>query len=537
MAEVRDTPIISERSRKLVEKQQREAKIEDTLLGYKTQKEQKAMSRLQSEVAETAPGVPRITNYAASLCRDGDVGNRLYNKAFEYKAKRAQQVEQQMAEIEDMAKGGARSRRIASYSYEATMGEPEVRTLPIELDLLRREEERKAHFDQMLMDQEEEEVLMHYPRINAMSDLIAQQLPENSVERLLKPKVVWEAPPEDDDPSHTYKPKVDRESNRINEERKQRGEVPQDDSKRNEYLYEKSEENYFRREQARKRALDKEMEECTFQPNINKESRAMQGQGHGATSVVARTQIWQKQRNARMRQEREAQEKKEMEECTFRPNIRSYKPKKTKKPIEDTAYGIEEHLDRQAVARKRDEDAKTTPHSTGENWKHELTKPKEFSFNHKVKIKALAKPITPTKSQMQQQAIEDGSANQALAYSGYSQSMASTGSASAEWMRRAAEKETSEQAHAAAGMTSPRYYASDALNMHTGTPRGQTGEDTHVARMKAARAERQEKQTRAKSTTGDNWKGGTTKPVEFKFADSKAVRVRALHKPVSPMLS
>merc|ERR1712072_605161 len=98
----------------------------------------------------------------------------------------------------------------------------------------------------------------------------------------------------------------------------------------------------------------------------------------------------------------------------------------------------------------------------------------------------------------------------------------STGSASAEWMRRAAEKEQSEQAHAAAGMMSPRYYASDALNLNTGTPRGRTGEDGHVARMKAAREERNAKAKAAASTTGSNWKGGTTQPVEFKFSDSKA---------------
>merc|ERR1712196_213884 len=98
------------------------------------------------------------------------------------------------------------------------------------------------------------------------------------------------------------------------------------------------------------------------------------------------------------------------------------------------------------------------------------------------------------------------------------------------------EKEMSESAHMAAGMGSPRFYASDALNVSTGTPRGRTGEDVHVARMKQARNDREQSAKAAASTTGDKWTPHTTKPKEFKFTESKAVRVKALHKPVTPMI-
>lgn len=528
LAEVRDAPIISTRSRKLAEKMEREQKIEDTLLGWKEKKKELKETKKQEEEMERCPHQPQITNYAASLQREGTVGERLYSKAFEYRAKRQEEIERQMQEIEEMARGGHTSpRRIASYSYEATI-EPDVRTLPIELDLQRREAERQAYRRQLLDEQEEEEALMHYPRINAMSDLIAQQLPENSVDRLLRPKVVWEAPPEDEDPDLTFRPQVNKRSLEINNEKLARGEVSSD---RNEYLYQKDEENKYRMEQARKRAADKEMEECTFQPNINRNSQNMPSSSH---SVVARTQQWQKQRNMRMRAEREAQEKKEMENCTFKPNVSSYKPKK-KKSIK--AYGVEDHLERQSVARKRKEDQGSIPHSTGANWENKLTKPQEFSFSHKVKIKSLAKPIGAAEVEAKVEARKDEEYMRAIeGAADRSMSMMSTGTASAEWLRRAAEKEQSEQAHAAAGMMSPRYYASDALNVHTGTPRGRTGEDGHVARMKAARAEKEAKDKAAKSTTGDKWQGGTTQPVEFKFADSKKLRVRALHKPVSPMI-
>ena len=56
-------------------------------------------------------------------------------------------------------------------------------------------------------------------------------------------------------------------------------------------------------------------------------------------------------------------------------------------------------------------------------------------------------------------------------------------------MKRSAEKEQSEALHASQGMNSPRFYASDV-----GTPRGRTGEDDHVARMRAAREEKAAKQ-------------------------------------------
>jgi hypothetical protein len=379
----------------------------------------------------------------------------------------------------------------------------------------------------MLAEREDEEAMLHYPRINAMSDLIAQQLPETSVERLLKPKTVWQAPSEEEsDPNLTFKPHVNPRSVAINNQKLARGEVGAD---RNEYLFQKDEENKYRMEQARKRALDKEMEECTFQPNINRNSRDVVASS--TRSVVARTEQWQKQRNARMRQEREAQDRKEMEECTFRPNIGKYKPKK-KKPHQD-AYGIDQHIERQQVARQVKQEEEV-PHSTGDGWTNKLTQPKEFSFNHKVKIKSLSKPITAIVAEDERRKKKE---QEESMYSEHALSPSHASTASAEWMRRAAEKEMSESAHAAAGMVSPRYYASDALNVHTGTPRGRTGEDAYVARMRAAREEKEQKSKAAASTTGENWKPGTTKPKEFKFSASKALRVKALHKPVSPMAS
>merc|ERR1711871_1385140 len=108
------------------------------------------------------------------------------------------------------------------------------------------------------------------------------------------------------------------------------------------------------------------------------------------------------------------------------------------------AYGVDTHLERQTVARERKEDAATIPHSTGDGWSNQLTKPKEFQFNHRVKIKSLSKPITPAAVEAKMDAIADSAFDQSR--HSYSMSQMSTGSASAEWMRRAAEKEQSESA-------------------------------------------------------------------------------------------
>lgn len=142
--------------------------------------------------------------------------------------------------------------------------------------------------------------MMHYPKINTMSDLIAQQLPEDSIERLLRPKkeYVYEQPV---DTNLTFHPTINPRSELINAQKVARGETVE--SGRNEYLYSKDEENKLKMEHARKVAEDKELEECTFAPRINRNSAAMAPSS--THSVVTRTTQWQKQRMARLRQQRE----------------------------------------------------------------------------------------------------------------------------------------------------------------------------------------------------------------------------------------
>ena len=552
----------------------------------------RAKERFKAKAADATskecPHKPQITSYASQLERDGDVSERLYAKSFEYRAKKQEmvreqmgcgtscllyfslirallfdwlrlQVEQQMQEIERMAGRRQLSPRgeLEHYSphYAPDQLEPAV---PIEIDLQRREQERQARREQEQEMREQEEALLHYPKINTMSDLIAKQLPEDSIERLLRPRkeYVYEEPM---DANLTFHPRINPKSAIINAEKVARGEAVE--SNRNEYLYSKDEENKFKMEQARRQAEQRELEECTFQPTINRNSAAMAPSS--SHSVVTRTTQWQKQRMARLRQQREELEQKEKEECTFQPAIREYKPKgkQGKRGSSANHSGIREHIDRQSKARNQKKESEDVPHSKGSKWKNEVTQPKEFAFSHRIKVKSLAQPIDRynagkesegsqapkaiNHSKMGTGAVTSGgmSTDQALAISmnldGDISRVSLGGQVSSEWARRAAEKHASEEAHSLAGMQSPRYYAGDALHSehsHNGEPpRGLRGEDAFVDRMKQARKEREEREHATdKLGSGAKWTGKVTKPKEFNFSSSN-VRVKALTQPVSPM--
>lgn len=268
----------------------------------------------------------------------------------------------------------------------------------------------------------------------------------------------------------------------------------------------------------------------------------------------------------KLRLERENQAKREMEECSFRPNITDYKPKK-KKAEAQVAFGTREHIAKQKVAREMKEAATVVPHCTGEKWTPGCTQPQEFSFAHEVKVNSLSAPMSPrvceAEIERKKALVQGGYAERAMRNSspslrttprtssparhscprgGHYSSPQRGGrygspSASTEWTRRAGEKESAEEAHTAAGMPSPRYYASDVVPRASSPSanREKCGESTHLERMRKARTSSVQKSRAAASTTGENWSPGPTVPDEFKFIASKAVKIKSLHKPVSPL--
>ena len=72
------------------------------MLAWKDKKKELQENKTAEEADERCPYQPQITQYAANLEREGDVGSRLYNKAFEYRAKRQEEIERQMLEIEQV---------------------------------------------------------------------------------------------------------------------------------------------------------------------------------------------------------------------------------------------------------------------------------------------------------------------------------------------------------------------------------------------------------------------------------------------------
>jgi len=555
LAALQEQPTIGARSKKLAQKTRGDAAIEDSLLQRAADSKAKKQERAEQMDMEECPHQPKITSYAAGLAREGPVSERLYAKSFEYRAKKEEQQQQQMREIQEMARRTPRLTNSAELEYVHSPRYTDSGGVPIEIDLQRREQERQSRIQEAAEMREREEALLHYPKINTMSDLIANQLPEDSIERLLKPKkeYVYEEPV---DTNLTFHPQLNARSVAINAKKVARGEVV--DVGRNEFLYQKDEENKLKLEQARKAAEDKELEECTFQPRINRNSAAMAPSS--THSVVTRTAQWQKQRMARLRQQREEIEMKEKESCTFQPSIGSYKGKaKPRKPrpatsagsVTERAEGIEQHIARQAKARKQREDVEKIPHATGTKWTNTVTEPKEFTFSHRIKVSALGQPIS------QQNAVTTASQMSSKSTPRANTSDGGTklgGQVSAEWARRAAEKRAAEEAHKLAGMSSPRYYAGDALHsdeLDKNLTRGMRGEEAYVERMRIARLEKAEREQAADKAagSGSNWTGKTTKPKEFNFSTNK-IRVkakpskadkaleragRALSQPVSPM--
>jgi hypothetical protein len=268
---------------------------------------------------------------------------------------------------------------------------------------------------------------------------------------------------------------------------------------------------------------------------------------------------------ARLRQQREELEQKEKEACTFQPTIREYKKPRskairTKRASTAQHAGIKEHVDRQAKARNQRKEIEDVPRAKGDKWTNEVTTPKEFTFSHKIKIKSLDQPIHQQNAAKEavdsMQAItapdhnrvgtgyvssRPMSAHQAATVAsqldGDISKVQLGGTVSSEWAKRAAEKHAAEEAHSLAGMSSPRYYAGDALHSeHSGkTPRGLRGEDAFIERMRQARVDRETKEAAEdRLGSGLGYTGKVTKPKEFNFA-SASVRVKALSQPVSPM--
>jgi hypothetical protein len=204
------------------------------------------------------------------------------------------------------------------------------------------------------------------PKIDAVSEIIAAQLPLSSAQRLLAPKRV--APPVVES---VFVPTIAKASARLASQR-------ENDVPRHEILHRDS---YRRATRAHEQSATKsktELESCTFRPKIS--TRAANSKIE--SSAFERMSKWQQRRNQRIEDEKIKQLIEQDKQCTFVPSTNAAKVEAMDSDIyggDGRAWGFHDFVDRQNAARKiRDDEQLHVARSftDGSHWSREATTPR-----------------------------------------------------------------------------------------------------------------------------------------------------------------
>lgn len=225
--------------------------------------------------------------------------------------------------------------------------------------------------------------LTHKPELNVVSLEIASRLPHTSKERLFMQKPTS---PRVEDVQYTFRPALNKKSVEIDSGKNKFDSFEQ----RINELYKKTSKKQQKIEEKKKEFMEKELEGCTFSPNVSKTVNKFNLKGK---TVSDRAAIWEIRRKQKIIKGKREVDERELEGCTFSPNTQRLKissPKENRDPL-----GYDEFLHRQKIAREKKSDVDKV-FQTGTKWKNQITIPKEFSFGSKdgIKIKSLQKPVT-----------------------------------------------------------------------------------------------------------------------------------------------
>ncbi|KAG9391432.1 hypothetical protein J8273_6192 [Carpediemonas membranifera] len=349
------TPKISERTRKLAEKR---AKRDDTASPIAQRRREAIKAHMLAEM----PFSPTISEKAKRIVREKDAAESLYELSLKRQAERAmQQVERHVVPTPSP------SRPHTADVYNR------MRELPIEDDLLLREEQRRRQRVRQLWRMAKEERGRHKPTINPRSAEIVRNMGQSTIDRLTKPKTV---PRKEifEDPEATFTPQ-------INETSKQLDRVRVSGFKRMEaYQGQKP-----RPVMMTPKDLD-ESENLTFKPKL------MTTLGERDDNIIDRLNSWKTERQQTMDTLKQEQEAREAQECTFIPNVRSPSLASSRLAPPKKVGGIPEFLARQQKARqeKLEKERRLCP---ADSWRPRVTKTEEFHFGHRPKeIKSLKRP-------------------------------------------------------------------------------------------------------------------------------------------------
>ncbi|KAG2381568.1 hypothetical protein C9374_005952 [Naegleria lovaniensis] len=376
-------PKLNPRTLKIIERKKASLRenlsLEEAFERKEFLRQQRVQEMAEEQFGTMVPGTPKITAQAAKMIRDGSVSDRLYQLSFKMSEKKQ---EMSLQHLED-------EKKMFDFNPKINWNEFE-REEPVYDDLYHQEENSRIKRVERMEKLLEKENLLHHPRINPVSEEIASRLPHSSKERLLSSgsKTPKGSPIKME---LTFKPRINEKSKLIESDKSQSVEeritqLLNFDKKKKQSLEEK-----------RKEKDEKEMEQCTFKPNVlaNPKTHSLQ------KTFADRLIFWDKKRKAKLEQERKEKTLQELKQCTFKPTIDRIKQDDlTKLENDSEPLGFDDFIQRQIEAREKKKHASRVI-NYGENWKHETTVPKEFTFGQKTAvIKSLRKPLTPQTSKI-----------------------------------------------------------------------------------------------------------------------------------------
>jgi hypothetical protein len=255
----------------------------------------------------------------------------------------------------------------------------------------RAEEERRLKKELQEQREAQKQKEFFSPKINEVSQEIASKLPTSSYERLLTQR---EQPKPQE---YSFKPTLNPKSRAMENEKKGVWNASPND--RVEHLLSQHERSQERLKTLRQEKEEKELQDCTFSPRTKAVHGGHTEHHYGPKKFHDRVSQWDRKRKAKVNRERRATSKDDLIGCTFSPDLSKTKNAPRVNTPDSGVHGADEFILRQNVAREKKEKQLQGVYVTGENWKHRITKPKEFVFNKKNdKIKSLDKPASPKKT-------------------------------------------------------------------------------------------------------------------------------------------
>lgn len=360
------SPSLSKRSEKLAARLRagHKARVEDALLERDHVLKQIRQRMSEIEFQQQTPLSPQITEKAASMVRDGDVSERLYQLSRE----RQQRLDAIREEKARQALASARPQTAPS---------PD-RGVRVEHELLRRGMEAEEKRERMRQKIEEQERTQHSPRINPYSLELEQRQPLTASERLLSTPTPRYSPTPEDGPEYTFKPHINPHSKKLVEGRARSGQ----DLINSLMAIPKAKEK--KREAEQRKREEEEEKKCTFRPDVKRANRFPSVRARSNVPIVDRLLQWGEKRREELKHQKTRQEMAAEAELTFHPTF-DPPPEIPRLPSDGRQpYGIDTFLERQAKAREARKLASTVPHVTGENWTPGPTKPQEFRFHSRA---------------------------------------------------------------------------------------------------------------------------------------------------------